>query len=149
MEEAVLKDVAEEVVDDVRGDRVRIEAGLLERIDDGGIAAFERAEISENGVPFEKLHHQDARCRELVEELGHVLVGTAASVFPELPHITRFDAVIELLAGPGDELAHGLDHPAERSDAEPADQGDGSAHELDVAHESLLDGGSLDFHGEL
>src|SRR3954447_4681849 len=149
MEEAVLEDVAEEVVDDVRGDRVRIEAGLLERIDDGGIAAFERAEISENGAPFEKLHDQDAGCRELVQELGHVLVGIAASVFPELPHITRFDAVIELLARPGDELAHGLDHPVERADAEPANESDGAAHELDVADESLLDGGSLDFDGEL
>src|SRR4051794_40747520 len=164
MEEAVLEDVAEEVVDDVRGDRVRIEAGLLERIDDGGIAAFERAEISENGAAFEKLHDQDAGCRELVQELGHVLVGIAASVFPELPHITRFDAVIELLARPGDELAHRLDHPVERADAEPADESggaapeldvadenllDGGAHELDVADESLLDGGSLDFDGEL
>src|SRR4051812_5092770 len=118
VEQAVPKDVAQEIVDDVRREDVQIDPARTTRLD----PRFTVAQIRQYCVTLEEFGHEYAWREVRPEHQRHALVLAGGGVAAKPLHVPRLGPVIEFLARPEHKLRHRLDEPVCTANAEALNQ---------------------------
>ena len=113
------------------------------------VARHQRAQVLERRDAGHELHDQRPPRRQVPEDGRHALERVVRGVAAEPVRVPRLAPVVELLARPRRELAHRLEHPEERLQAQPANEAHREEDQPDVPRELDVHRWPLDLDGDL